>query len=110
MVLINTQLSFTITAVAVAILMLISALHVPSLDKIALWFDNTSSSSPFMVTLATLMFLLFSMILDLSMLTPMLFALAIATSGLSGLAVRCCCPHHIYVICKTEAADEPVTN
>ena len=35
MLLINTQLSFTITAVAVAILMWISALHVPSLDKIA---------------------------------------------------------------------------
>ena len=45
-----------------------------------------------------------------SMLTPMMFALALATSGLSGLAARCCCPHHIYVICKTEAADEPVTN
>ena len=30
-----------------------------------------------------------------SMLTPMMFALALATSGLSGLAVRCCCPHHL---------------
>ena len=63
-----------------------------------------------MVTLAMVLFLLFSIILDLSMLTPVLFALALATSGLSGLAVRCCCPHHIYVICKTEAADKPVTN
>ena len=35
MLLIDTQLSFIITAVAVAILMWISALPVPSLDKIA---------------------------------------------------------------------------
>ena len=63
-----------------------------------------------MVTLAMMLFMLFAMILDLSVLTPMLSALALATSGLSGLAVRCCCPHHIHVICTTDAADEQVTN
>ena len=63
-----------------------------------------------MVTLALMLFLLFSMILDLSVLTPMLYARALSTSGLPGLAVRCCCSHQIYVICKTKAADEPGTN
>ena len=65
MLILNTLLSFASTAVAVAILMRIFAL---------LW-------SPFMVTLALMLFLLFSMILDLSVLTTMLYALALATTG-----------------------------
>ena len=62
--LLKTLLSFPINAVAVAILMRISDLNVPSLDRIApyLKFDTTSSSSPFMVTLTLMLFLLFSMI------------------------------------------------
>ena len=64
MLLLNTRFSFAITSVDVAILMRISALHVPYLDKITpqLKFDTTSSSSPFMVTLTLMLFLLFSMI------------------------------------------------
>ena len=88
MLLLHTLLRFPITAMVVAILMRIFALPVPSLDNIASWlkFDTTSISSPFMVKLALMLFLLLSMILDLSMLTTMRYALALATSG----CVRSC--------------------
>ena len=110
MLLLNTLLSFAITAVA--ILMRISALQVLSLDKVApyLKFDTSSSSSPFMVTLALMLFMLFSMILNLSVLKTVLYnTLHLQSVGLSGLTVRCCC-HQIYIVSQMNATDEPVTN
>ena len=56
-----------------------------------------------MVTLA----LMLSMILNLSVLKTVLYALQ--SVGLPGLAVRCCC-HQIYIVSQMEATDEPVTN
>ena len=51
-------------------------------------FDTSSSSSPFMVTLALMSFMLFSMILNLSVLKTVLYALHLQSVGLPGLAVR----------------------
>ena len=67
MMLLHTLASFAINAVAVAILMLIYALQVPSSDNVApaLKVDIYCSCSPFMGTLALVLFLLFSMMLDL---------------------------------------------
>ena len=109
MLLLNTLLSFAITAVA--ILMRISALQVLSLDKVAplLKFDTPSSSSPFMVTLALMLFMLFSMILNISVLKTVLYALHLQSVVLPGIDVRCCC-HYIYVVSQMKATDEPVIN
>ena len=41
---------------------------------------------------------------------PCCMRLHLELVGVSGLAIRCRCPHQIYVICKSEAADKPVTN
>ena len=81
------------------------------MDKVApyLKFDTSSSSSPFMVTLALMLFMLFSMILNFSVLRTVLYALHMQSVGLPGRAVRCCC-HQIYIISQMKATDEPVTN
>ncbi len=78
MVLINILLSFYITAVAVAIMMRISALQVPSLDKVSPYmkFDTYSSISPSVIMLELLLCMLFTMQLDHSVLTTMMLALA----------------------------------
>ena len=83
MLLLNTLLSFAITAVAVAILMQISTLQVSSLDKVApnLKFDTYWRVSPLIVHLALVFFLLFTMILDLFVLTAMMHTLALASIG-----------------------------
>ena len=61
-----------------------------------------------MVTLALLLFMLFLMILNLSVLKPVLYALHLQSVGLPGLAVRGCC-HHIYIVSQMKATYEPVT-
>ena len=53
--------------------------------------DTSSSSSSVMVTLALMLFMLFSMILHLSVLDTLLYALHLQSVGLPDLAVRCCC-------------------
>ena len=108
MLLLNTLLSIAITAVA--ILMRISALQMLYLDKVAPWlkFDTSSSSSPLMVTLSQMLFMLFSMILNQSVLKTVLYALHLQSVGLPGLAIRCCC-HQIYIVSQMKATDEPVT-
>ena len=62
-----------------------------------------------MVTLALMLFILFSMILNLSVLKTVLYALHLQSVGLPGLAARCCC-HQIYIVSQINATDEPVTN
>ena len=107
--LLNTLLSFAITAVAIS--MRISALQVLSLDNVApyLQFDTSSISSSFMVALALMVSMLFSIILILSLLKTVLYALHLQSVCLPGLAVRCCC-HQIYIVSQMKATDERVTN
>ena len=82
-----------------------------SLDKVApyLKFDTYSSSSPFVVTLALMLFMLFSVILNMSVLKTEVYALHLQSVGLSGLAIHCCC-HYIYTVSQMKATDDPVTN
>ena len=49
------------------------------------------------------------MILNLSVLKTVLYALHWQSVGLSGIAVRYCC-HQIYIVSQMKATDEPVTN
>ena len=62
-----------------------------------------------MVTLALILFMLFSIILNLSVLNTVLYVLHLQSVGLSGLAVRCCC-HQINIVSQMKVTDEPVTN
>ena len=71
MLLLNTKLRLAIVAVAVTILLRISAL-----DKVVhkyLEFDKSASDSPFMVMLALLFFLLATVMLVISVLTSMTY-------------------------------------
>ena len=113
MLLLHTLLPFDIAVVSVAILMGICALQVPYLDKVAPYLkcDTSSCSSPSMVMLALLLFMLFKIQLYISVLTTgMLYALPLAPSDFVRYCSSLVLPHHIYVVCKTEGADEPVTN
>ena len=64
--------NLAIAAVAVAIRLQISAVQLPSLDRVApkyLKLVTSSSCSPFMVVLVLMLFVLFTMTLDFSVLT-----------------------------------------
>jgi len=75
--------SLAMAAVAVAILMRISAAQVPSFDRVApryLKAETCSSGSPFMVMLEAIFSVLLTMTLDFSVLTSIPYALALVTN------------------------------
>ena len=80
MLLLHTLLSLAIAAVAMAILMRISSVHVPSWYKVThnySKFDTSSRGVPFVVMVTLMLFLLFTMILDFSVLTSVPYAMVL---------------------------------